>query len=81
MNVLKPLVLLSALSCGAASAGTLPPAGNSSTQTANGHTVSCDSVSFATGSAQNRAACRRLFAREARPSVQTAPLTASDYAS
>ncbi|MEM5340674.1 hypothetical protein [Paraburkholderia azotifigens] len=81
MNLLKPLVLISALLCGAAHAGTILPAGDTSNHSANDRALLCDSVSFATGSAQNRAACRRVFAREARPTVQTAPLTASDYAS
>jgi hypothetical protein len=44
-------------------------------------TAQCDSVSFAAGTPQNRAACRRVFARQTRPTVQTSPLTASDYGS
>ena len=81
MNILKPLGLTYMLLCGAANAGTIQPAGDTSIHPAAGRALLCDSESFATGSAQNRAACRRVFAREARPTVQTSPLTASDYAS
>jgi hypothetical protein len=81
MNILKPLGLTYMLLCGAANAGTLQPASDTPVHPTNGRAPFCDSVSFATGSAQNRAACRRVFAREARPTVQTSPLTASDYAS
>ncbi|MBN3763763.1 hypothetical protein [Burkholderia sp. Ac-20365] len=79
MDIFKPLALSLLLVGGAANAGTLQPA--SHTADRDGRAPMCDSVSFATGTAQNRAACRRMFAREARPTVQTSPLTASDYAS
>ncbi|WP_321889543.1 hypothetical protein [Paraburkholderia bannensis] len=81
MNTLKLAILASVLTCGAAHAGALTPAANGAPQTANVQAPQCDSASFATGGAKNRQACRRAFAREARPTVQSAPLTASDYAS
>jgi hypothetical protein len=81
MNVLKPLLLGSMLLSGAAGAATLQSAGGRTPDPTNTRALLCDSVSFATGTPQNRAACRRVFARDTRPSVQTAPLTASDYAS
>ncbi|MBN3756572.1 hypothetical protein G3N95_26800 [Paraburkholderia sp. Tr-20389] len=81
MNVFKLLALTSMLVCGAANAGTLQATEHPASVPSNGYVVQCDPVSFATGSAQNRATCRREFAREARPNVQTSPLTASDYAS
>ncbi|AUT57488.1 hypothetical protein [Paraburkholderia caribensis] len=81
MKIFKPLALTLLLLSGAASAGTLPSTSNPDSSPGDSRTLACDSVSFATGTAQNRAACRRVFAREARPTVQTSPLTASDYAS
>lgn len=81
MKIFKPLALTLLLLSGAASAGTLPSTNVPGSTPGVTRVLACDSVSFATGTAQNRAACRRMFAREARPSVQTAPLTASDYAS
>lgn len=81
MNILKPVALTLMLLCGAANAGTLQSNGNSANHRMNGSAAQCDSVTFATGTPQNRAVCRRIFAREARPNVQTSPLTASDYAS
>ncbi|WP_109480470.1 hypothetical protein [Paraburkholderia sp. C35] len=81
MTIFKPFALTLLLAASAANASTLQPASPAAGHSGNGATAMCDSVSFATGSAQNRAACRRLFAREARPTVQTSPLTASDYAS
>ncbi len=50
-----------------------------STNGAQAQTPQCDSASFAAGSSANRAACRRMFARELRPSVQNSPQTAADY--
>ncbi|MHB9836978.1 hypothetical protein Q8F57_019280 [Paraburkholderia terrae] len=81
MKIFKPLALTLLLLSGAASAGTLPSTGNPGSNPGDSRLLACDSVSFAAGTAQNRAACRRVFAREARPTVQTSPLTASDYAS
>ena len=81
MNTLKLAMLASVLACGAAHAGTLTSTDGGAPQTASVKTQQCDSVSVATGGAKNRQACRREFARAARPTVQSAPLTASDYAS
>ncbi|BDC43545.1 hypothetical protein PTKU15_68420 [Paraburkholderia terrae] len=81
MKMFKPVGLTLLLLSGAASAGTLPSTDNLGSNSRDSRMLACDSVSFATGTAQNRAACRRMFAREARPTVQTSPLTASDYAS
>ncbi|WP_321814059.1 MULTISPECIES: hypothetical protein [unclassified Paraburkholderia] len=81
MKFLKLAVLATAVLCGAAHASTLTTADNSGQQLAHLKVQQCDSASFATGGAKNRQACRREFAREARPTVQTAPQSASDYAS
>jgi hypothetical protein len=81
MKILTLAVLATAVVCGAAHASTLTTADSSDQQVAQLKAPQCDSVSFATSGAKNRKACRREFAREARPTVQTAPLSASDYAS
>ncbi|WP_206384062.1 hypothetical protein, partial [Burkholderia multivorans] len=44
-------------------------------------TTRCDAASFAKSDASYRQGCRRMFAREPRPSVQTSPQAAADFAS
>ncbi|MFT4069763.1 hypothetical protein [Paraburkholderia sp.] len=83
MKSSKQWFVLTALLAAVATQPVLAAASDVSPQTAASPDVApqCDSVSFATGSPRNRAACRRIFAREARPTVQTSPLTASDFGS
>jgi hypothetical protein len=80
MKPSKPLSLLAALLCAAATQSALASPDASSGREA-AVAAQCDSVSFASGTPANRAACRRIFARQTRPTVQTSPLTASDYGS
>jgi hypothetical protein len=80
MKPIKPLLLLGALFCAAAAQSALAAPDTSSDQ-GKAVVAQCDSVSFASGSPANRAACRRIFARQVRPNVQTSPLTASDFGS
>jgi hypothetical protein len=80
MKPSKQLSLLAALLCAAAIQPALAsPDASSGYERAT--PAQCDSVSFASGTPGNRAACRRIFARQTRPTVQSAPLTASDYGS
>ncbi|OLL32698.1 hypothetical protein BTH42_05605 [Burkholderia sp. SRS-W-2-2016] len=71
--------------CGFAAAQPVLAAADASPETAGSApstlSAQCDSVSFATGTRQNRAACRRIFARQIRPTVQTSPQTAADFGS
>jgi hypothetical protein len=80
MKPFKPLLLLGAL-LGAAATQSALASPDVSSDYAKATMAQCDSVSFASGSPANRAACRRIFAREVRPTVQTSPLTASDFGS
>lgn len=81
MKTLKLAVLASFLACGAAHAASATLTDNADQRPASVQPAQCDSASFAAGSAKNRQLCRKEFARAARPTVQTAPLSASDYAS
>jgi hypothetical protein len=81
MKPIKPLLLLGALLCAAATQSALASPAAASSGQDQATPAQCDSVSFASDSPANRAACRRLFARQVRPTVQTSPLTASDFGS
>jgi hypothetical protein len=81
MKIVKLFACMGLLVGSVASAFALGAPANDAGQPAQAAPLRCDAVSFALGTPQGRAACRRQFARETRPNVQQAPLTVSDYAS